>query len=110
MQQHFNENYVESDKYPKAEFKGTVTNNADIKYANNGTYTAKVKGKLTIHGVTRDVETIGTIKVNGGKLDVSSTFNILVSDYNIKIPAVVKDKISNSIRINVDCKLEPLKS
>jgi hypothetical protein len=109
MQEHFNDNYVESNKYPKAEFKGSVTNNSAIKYAKDGTYPARVKGKLTIHGVTRDVETNGTIKVNGGKIDASSVFNILLSDYKVSIPAVVKDKISNNIRISVDCKLEPLK-
>ena len=109
MQQHFNENYVESDKYPKGEFKGSITNNADINYAKDGTYPAKVRGKLTIHGVTKDVETTGTIKVHGGRLDATSSFNILLSDYKISIPAVVKDKISNSIRITVDCKMEPLK-
>jgi polyisoprenoid-binding protein YceI len=109
MQEHFNDNYVESNKYPKAEFKGSVTNNSAINYAKDGTYPARVKGKLTIHGVTRDVETNGTIKVNGGKIDASSVFNILLSDYKVSIPAVVKDKISNNIRISVDCKLEPLK-
>lgn len=109
MQQHFNENYVESNKYPQAEFKGTITNNADIKYSKNGTYTAKVKGKLTIHGVTKDVESIGTIKINGRKIDALSTFNVLISDYNIKIPAIVKDKVSDNIKITVDCDLEPLK-
>jgi polyisoprenoid-binding protein YceI len=110
MQQHFNENYVESDKYPKAEFKGSITNNSDINYSKDGTYTAKVKGKLTIHGITKDVETTGTLKVNGGKIDANSTFNVLISDYNIKIPSIVKDKVSNSIKITVDCDLEPLKS
>lgn len=109
MQQHFNENYVESDKYPKAEFKGSIINNSEINYTKDGTYTAKVKGKLTIHGVTRDVETIGTLKVNSGKIDANSTFNVLISDYNIKIPSIVKDKVSNSIKITVDCDLEPLK-
>ena len=110
MQQHFNENYVESDKYPKAEFKGTISNNSTINYSKDGSYPAKVKGKLTIHGVTKDVETTGTVKINGGKIDANSTFNVLISDYNIKIPAVVKDKVSNTIKITVDCDLEPLKS
>ena len=110
MQEHFNENYVESGKYPKADFKGVVVNNSDINYAKNGTYTAKVKGKLTMHGVTKDVETTGTIKVDAGKLDANSTFNIQLSDYNVKIPSVVKDKVSNNIKIVVDTRLEPLKS
>lgn len=110
MQEHFNENYIESDKFPKAEFKGTIINNADINYSKEGTYTAKVKGKLTLHGITKNVETTGTMKVDGGKLNSNAAFNILLSDYNIKIPSVVKEKLSNSIKITVDCKLEPLKS
>jgi polyisoprenoid-binding protein YceI len=110
MQEHFNENYVESSKYPKSEFKGSITNNSEINYTKDGTYTAKVKGKLTLHGVTKDVETTGTMKVSGGKIDANSTFNILLSDYNIKIPAVVKDKVSNNVKIVVSCLLEPLKS
>jgi polyisoprenoid-binding protein YceI len=110
MQEHFNSDYMESDKYPKGEFKGSITNNSEINYTKDGTYTAKVKGKLTIHGVTKDVETTGTLKVNGGNIDASSTFNVLLSDYNIKIPAVVKDKVSNKVKIVVSCLLEPLKS
>jgi polyisoprenoid-binding protein YceI len=109
MQQHFNENYIESDKYPNAEFKGSIVNNSQINYSKDGTYPAKVKGKLTIHGVTKDVESTGTLKINGGKIDATSTFNVLTSDYNIKIPAIVKDKVSNNIKITVDCDLEPLK-
>lgn len=110
MQEHFNENYVESSKYPKAEFKGNVVNNSAVNYSKDGTYNVNVKGKLTLHGVTKDVEAPGTIKVNGGKIDATSTFNIQLSDYNISIPSVVKDKISNNIKITVDTKLEPLKS
>jgi polyisoprenoid-binding protein YceI len=109
MQEHFNENYVESDKFPKAEFKGTVTNNSQIDYSKQGTYTAKVNGKLTIHGVTKDINTTGTIKVDSDKINATSAFNILLSDYKIKIPGIVKDKVSNNIRITIDTELEPLK-
>jgi hypothetical protein len=109
MQQHFNENYVESDKYPKSEFKGKITNNSEINYTRDGSYPVKVSGQLTIHGVTKSISTTGTIKINGGKIDATSTFNVLLSDYNIKIPSIVKDKLSNTIRIVVDCNLEPLK-
>ena len=110
MQEHFNENYVESGKYPEANFKGTVANNSAVNYGKDGTYNVTVKGKLTLHGVTKDVEAPGSIKVAGGKIDAASNFNIQLSDYNISIPSVVKDKISNNIKITVDTKLEPLKS
>lgn len=110
MQEHFNENYVESDKYPTGTFKGTITNNNSVNYAKDGTYPARIKGKLTIHGVTKEIETGGTIRIAAGKLDADATFNILLSDYSIRIPAVVKDKVSNSVKIVVDCRLEPLKS
>lgn len=109
MQQHFNDNYAESDKYPKAEFKGAIVNNAAVNYAKEGTYPVKVKGKLSLHNVTRDVEVPGTIKVAGGKVEAISTFDIKLSDYKIAIPSPVKDKISNTIKIVVDTKLEPLK-
>jgi len=109
MQEHFNENYVESDKYPKAEFKGSVTNNANINYAKDGTYTAQVSGQLTIHGVTKNINTTGNFKVDDGKIDANAVFNVLTSDYKIEIPSIVKDKVSNTIKVTVDCRLEPLK-
>lgn len=109
MQEHFNENYVESNKYPKAEFKGLVQNNSAVIYAKDGTYTTKVKGQLTLHGVTKNVEAPATIKVENGKLLATSTFSVQLSDYKIAIPAAVKDKVSNSVKIAVDTKLEPFK-
>ena len=110
MQEHFNENYVESHKFPKAEFKGQVTNISEIDAGRDGTYKAKVKGKLTMHGVTRDVETVGTIAVKGGRLEADASFNVLLADYDISIPSVVKDNISKSINITVDCALDLLKN
>lgn len=109
MQQHFNENYVESDKYPDATFRGTVVNNSAVNYSKEGSYKVTVKGKLTIHNVTRDVEIPATIKVDGEKLKAESTFNVLLSDYKISIPSAVKEKVSNSIKVTVDTKLDPLK-
>lgn len=109
MQEHFNENYIESHKYPKADFKGVVVNNAEINYTKDGTYTAKVKGKLTIHGETKEVETEGTINVKAGKLETTANFNVELSDYKIEIPKLVKDNISKIVKITVDCTLDPLK-
>ena len=109
MQEHFNTDYVESDKFPKSEFKGQITNNSEINYKKDGTYTAQVKGQLTIHGETKDVETTGTITVKGGNLQANSVFNILLDDYKITVPRIVRDNISKTIKIIVDCGLEPLK-
>lgn len=107
MQQHFNENYLESTKYPKADFKGQVTNNSDIDYGKDGTYPARVKGQLTIHGVTNNVETDGKVTVKGGRLQVESDFNVQLQDYKVKNDKL--NNISNTIRISVNCSLEPLK-
>lgn len=109
MQEHFNENYLESDKYPSATFTGNLTNVADVKFSQNGTYKVTVKGKMTIHGVTKEVEVPGTIKVNGDILEVSSAFKVACSDYNIAIPALVKDNIAKEIDVVVNSQLKPLK-
>ncbi len=110
MQDHFNKSYVESDKYPKASFKGTIVNNAAVSYGKDGSYAAKVKGKFTLHGVTKDIEVPITIKKAAGKLEASSTFNLLLSDYNITIPAGAKSKVANTIKITIETSLEPLKA
>ena len=109
MQEHFNENYVESHKFPKGEFKGHVINNTEINYTKDGVYPAKVKGELSIHGVTREVETSGNISVKKGKIGAIADFIIQLSDFSISIPSLVSDKISNTVSINVECVLEPLK-
>jgi polyisoprenoid-binding protein YceI len=109
MQQHFNEDYLESDKYPKSEFKGQVINNTTINYQKPGTYPVQVKGLLTIHGVTKEVQTPGTIKIDGDGIKAAAIFNVQVAEFNIKIPSLVKDKIAKTVKIAVDTKLDPLK-
>ena len=109
MQEHFNENYVESSKYPKSDFKGLITNNNDINYTKDGEYMVRVKGRLQIHGEAKDVEANGKIKIGNGKILTSSTFEVLLSDYNIRIPSLVSDKVSSKVNIIVDCSLEPFK-
>jgi polyisoprenoid-binding protein YceI len=109
MQEHFNENYVESDKYPKSEFRGQITNNNEINYTKDGIYTAHIKGKLTLHGQTKDVEADGKFTVKDGKLLAASKFKILMSDYDIDIPGTVAQNMSDTINISVNCTLEPLK-
>lgn len=109
MQEHFNENYAESYKFPKSEFKGQVINIREINFGKEGSYPVKVKGRLSIHGETKEIETIGTMVIKGEKIRTAAEFNILLSDYRISIPPLVKDKVSNNVKITVTCILEALK-
>jgi len=70
MQEHFNDDYVESNKFPKSEFRGEIANNSDINYNKDGVYDAKVKGKLTLHGETKDVDANGKVTIKNGKIEV----------------------------------------
>jgi polyisoprenoid-binding protein YceI len=109
MQEDFNRDYVESSKFPKAEFKGQITNNSELNYSTDGNYPAKIKGKLTIHGETKDIETTGTISVKDSKVHAKSVFNIQIADYKITVRKLYKDNISSTIKITVDCSLDPMK-
>ena len=111
MQEHFNENYVESDKYPKALFKGNVTNFSTVELNKDGVYPVKIKGMLTLHGETKEVNADGSLTIKGGKVTAGkSQFKILLEDFKIDIPSVVKDKISKDVKIDVDVNYEPLKT
>ncbi|MBK9745102.1 MAG: YceI family protein [Saprospiraceae bacterium] len=109
MQEHFNENYMESDKFPKAVFKGQIDNYSKLDISKNGKVTVKVSGDLTMHGVTKKVTTDAMVSINNGKIIADASFNVLLADFNIKIPALVKDQIAKSLKIKVACTLEPLK-
>ncbi len=110
MQEHFNENYVESEKFPSAVFKGQISNNEIVNYNKDGVYTVNVKGKLTIHGVTKDVESNGKLAVKDGKINASAEFNIVLKDYSISIPALVAEQVAKIASIKVACSLELLKN
>ena len=109
MQEHFHENYAESDKYPRSEFKGVIINNSAVNYAKEGTYNVSVKGKLTLHGETKDVETDGKIMVKEGKINAVANFTFALSDYKISVPQLVADKVSKNAKIMVECLMKPLK-
>lgn len=102
MQEHFNENYLESDKYPKSSFNGKINNNSEINYKKDGTYTADVSGDLTIHNVTKPVSTKGTIEVKNGTVTAKAQFIVKPADYNITIPALVENKIAKEITVIVE--------
>lgn len=106
MEQHFNSDYMESDKYPKSTFKGTVADISKVDISKDGTYNVSVTGSLSIHGVSKDVTTPGTITVKDGKISGTCTFKILLKDYDIKIPSIVKNNIAENIEITVNCNYE----
>jgi hypothetical protein len=99
MQEHFNENYVESDKYPKATLKAVIENSSSISLTTDKSYIVKVNGTLTMHGITKAVSTTATIKVKDGVASATATLPVLLADYNIKIPSVVADNINKKIDI-----------
>lgn len=103
MQEHFNENYLESDKYPKAFFKGSFdATDLPITFANNTTQTLQVSGNLTLHGVTNAIKAAATIVVKNNVISAVSAFTITLSDYKIKVPALVTNNISKQILVNIN--------
>ena len=106
MEQHFNSDYLESDKYPSSTFKGTFTgiNNVDI--GKDGSYNVNVAGSLEIHGVSKNITTTGKISIKDGKISATSVFKIILKDYNIEIPSIVINNISEQIEITVSCQYE----
>jgi len=109
QQEHFNENYVESDKYPKASFKGKMADVSKVKFTTDGSYTVPVSGQLTLHGITKEVTANATIAVKGGLVSGHTEFTIVVDDYKISIPALVKDKIAKTVKITVNANYENMK-
>jgi polyisoprenoid-binding protein YceI len=107
MQEHFNENYMESGKYPKATFVGKITNLSEVNLAKDGTYNAIVAGQMTMHGVTKDITANGALTVIGGNIKVNAGFNLSLADFNIDIPSLVSDKIAKEAKILVDALLVP---
>ncbi len=109
MEEHFNENYMESNTYPKASFKGNITDMNKINFTKDGTYQVTINGDLFIHGVTNKIEAAGTITINVGVINASSKFSVKVKDYNIKIPSLVENKIAETIDVTVYCKYDQSK-
>lgn len=109
MQEHFNEKYVESDKFPKSTFKGSISNMDEVDLAQDGSYPVKVEGSLIIHGVTKAVSVEGRLTVKGELITAEATFPILLEDYEIDVPSVVRDNIAKEVSIEVVMNYEPFK-
>jgi polyisoprenoid-binding protein YceI len=108
MQEHFNENYMESDKIPTAKFKGQILNIKDVDVKKDGNYEVDVKGGLTVHGVVKNITVKANLIIKNGKINAISKFNVTPGDFNISIPSVVKEKIANEIEVTVEMSYDPL--
>ncbi|WP_296385347.1 YceI family protein [Winogradskyella sp.] len=95
MQEHFNENYVESDKFPKAKFKGKILDAENLENKSK----VSIEGDLTIHGITKKVKVEAAIEIDKDSVVLKGVFTVLVADYEIKIPSVVKNNIAKTIEI-----------
>ncbi|MES2733236.1 MAG: YceI family protein [Bacteroidota bacterium] len=103
MREHFNESYLESDKYPKATFKGLITG-FEIK---EGKQRVSANGDLFIHGITRKVTTEGTMEISGDKILLTTAFLVKLEDYQIKVPKVVFYNIADAIQVKMNLVYKP---
>jgi hypothetical protein len=107
MEEHFNENYMESDKYKVSSFKGKIVEELD--YSKNGTHKVTVKGTLNIHGVDKERVISGVITIADGKITVKTEFEIKLEDHKIKIPKLVVKNIAETVKVTVNLNFEPKK-
>ena len=106
MQQHFNENYMESDKFPKSLFKGSILNWKMIHMDKDSLYNADVDGQMTIHGITKPFKCTAKLIVKGGMISASSAFDVVIADYGIQVPKVVRENISKTVKVVVNADLQ----
>lgn len=104
QEEHFNENYMESSKYPRSSFKGKIVDPIDL--SKDGKYEVRAKGKLQIHGVEKDRIIKSTVEVKGNIITISSKFVVLLEDHDITIPKVVHQKIAEEINVEVKAVFE----
>jgi hypothetical protein len=107
MQEHFNSDYMESDKYPRATFKGKIAEKIDV--SKDGNYPINVTGDLTVHNVTANRTIPGTLVVKDGVISMKSEFMVKCADHHIDIPRIVFHNIAESIKINVAATYTPNK-
>ncbi len=102
---HFNEDYLETDRYPQATFKGKIIEEVDL--VREGQYQIRAKGKLVIHGIANDRIIRCDLRVESGKITVTSEFTVFLDDHDIKIPSIVNQKIAEEIQVKIDFIMEP---
>lgn len=110
MQEHFNgDQYMESDKFPKGEFKGVIANRSAIDFKKDGVYKVDVEGDLTMHGITKKVKVPGTITIKNGTPLANAVFMVNRTDFGITVPSFTAAKIAEQIEVTVNCSYEPYK-
>ena len=105
MQEHFNENYMESEKYPYSTFKGKI--NEKVDYTKDGEYKVTCTGTMDMHGTTQQITTSGTLTVKGGQVTIVSKFKIKPADYKIKVPSLYVKEIAEEIDVDITTLMEP---
>lgn len=108
MEEHFNENYVESDKYPKATFRGKIVNIGDVDLTKDGNYTLDVSGEITLHGVTQPLTLKADAVVNGGTVQAKAVFPLKVKDFKIEVPRLVINNIAEVVEVTVSFSYQPM--
>jgi len=106
MQEHFNESYIESYKYPKATLKGFIVNFKELDSKNE---TVEINGVLSIHGVEKEITTLAKLEVLKNQINLSGTFMVEVADFNINIPTIVRNNIAKTIKVTFDLQHKPYK-
>ena len=104
MKEHFNEKYMDTEKYPKSTFRGKITG-FDLNAT--GAQNVKATGQLTIHGETKDIDVPGTIEKQGDKLIMKSKFIVKLEDYKVKIPQLMWQNIAEQVEVSVDFTFKP---
>jgi polyisoprenoid-binding protein YceI len=109
MEEHFNENYIESNKYPKATFKGNVANIQQLDVSKNGKYTMDLTGEITLHGVTQKINVKADAVVDNGTIKAKAVFPLVVKDFEIEVPRLVRDNIAKEVEVTVSFNYQPMK-
>ena len=107
MQEHFNENYMESEKYPNTIFKGKI--NEKVDWTKDGETKVTVTGKMLMHGVEKDITIDGIVTMKGGEMTISSKFKVHIADYGIKVPSLYIQNIAEDVDVKINAVLAPFK-
>lgn len=99
MQEHFNDKYMESDRIPSSTFAGIITG-YDLN--TTGEQQVRAKGKLTVHGITKEIDVPGTFQLHEGRITLKSTFKIKLEDYEIRIPKLLWQNIAEQVEVTVN--------